>query len=146
MSKLIDLIYYNASIEAIKADLYDNRDNKDYVQVVDEWGKNAFMYACMKGNTESVKLLLEADADVNVVDRYGCNAFMYACMNGKTEVVKLLLKENADVNVVDELGRTPLNIAEQYHRTTIVELLNNHNKPNNYIMANGQKYQLLKEE
>lgn len=142
MSKLIDLIYDNASIEAIKADLYANRDNKDYVNIV-KWGKTAFMYACAFGNIESVKLLLEANVDVNAVDVCGGNALMYACINGETEVVKLLLEANADVNVVDCYGRTPLKIAEEYGHTEIVELLN---KPNNYIMFNGQKYKLVKEE
>ena len=143
MSNLINLIYSKASIEAIKADLYDNRHDKNYVNIVNEWGKTAFMYACAFGNIESVKLLLEANVDVNVVEVCGGNALMYACMNGETEVVKLLLEANADVNVVDGYGRTPLKIAEEYGHTEIVELLNNHN---NYMMFNGQKYQLVKEE
>lgn len=129
MSKLIDLIYDNASIEEIKADLYDNRHNKDYVNVVDIFGRNALIYACYNGNIGAVKLLLEANADVNIVNIYGGNAFIHACMNGKTEVVKLLLEANADVNIVDVYGRTPLKVAEEYGHTEIIELLNNHNQP-----------------
>jgi ankyrin repeat protein len=129
MSKLIDLIYGDASIEEIKADLYDNRYNKNYVNVVNGDSKTAFMYACILGHIGAVKLLLEANADVNVVDGWGDNAFMHACVLGKTEVVKLLLETNADVNVVVSCGRTPLEIAEEYGHTEIVELLNNTNKP-----------------
>jgi ankyrin repeat protein len=132
MSKLINLIYDNASIEEIKADLYDNRHNKDYVNVVDIFGRNALIYGCKNGKTEVVKLklLLEAGADVNIVDAYDMNAFMHACMKGNTESVKLLLAEDADVNVVDVYGRTPLKIAEEYGHTEIVELLNNAISPN----------------
>ena len=129
MSKLINLICDNASIQAIKADLYDNRHNKDYVNVVDVYGMNALMYACVNDNTESVKLLLAEDVNVNVVNRRGVNAFIYACMNGETESVKLLLEADADVNFVDGYGRTALKIAEEYGHTEIVELINNHNKP-----------------
>ncbi len=110
MSKLINLIYGKASIEEIKADLYDNRDNKNYVNVVDEWGKTALKWACIFGDTGVVKLLLEANADIHMVN--GC-------------------------------GMTALKIAKQNGRTEIVELLNNHN---NYIMFNGTKYKLVKEE
>ena len=59
MSKLINLIYDKASIEAIKADLYDNRDNKDYVNIVDEYGNTALTAACILGNIEVVKLFLD---------------------------------------------------------------------------------------
>jgi ankyrin repeat protein len=143
MSNLIKLIRNKASIEEIKADLYDNLGNEDYVNVVDGDSRTAFMYACILGNIGAVKLLLEANVDVNVVKVCGGNALMYACINGETEVVKLLLEANADVNIVDGWGMTALKIAEQNGHTEIVELLNNHN---NYIMFNGKKYKLVKEE
>ena len=142
MSKLIELIRANAYIEAIKANLWDHRHNKDYVNLVDEDGMTALMWACINGNIEVVKLLLENGADVNLVEKYSYNALICACFNGYTEIVKLLLEYNADVNMVNKWGMTALMWAEQNESTEIIELLNKHN---NYVMLNGKKYKLVEE-
>ena len=90
MSKLIDLICDNASIEAIKADLYDNRDNEDYVNVGWVDGRGALIWACVLGYTEAVKLLLEANADIHMVNGYGVTALKIAKQHGHTEIIELL--------------------------------------------------------
>ena len=125
MSKLNKLIRDKASIEALKDDLDKNRHNKNYVNLIDVFGMTALTWACGKGYTEAVKLLLENGANVNLVDTYDRTALMRACGNGYTEAVKLLLEANANVNIANEDGDTALKIAEQYGFTEIIELLNN---------------------
>ena len=142
MSKLIELILEKAGIEKIKANLWDHRHDENYVNMVDKYGMTALIYACRKGYTEVVKLLLEANADVNMVNKYGNSALMYACKDGYTEIVKLLLEANADVNIVDKYGNTALRYAERCECTEVIELLNKHN---NYVMLNGKKYKLVEE-
>ena len=140
MSNLSNLIRDKASIEAIKADLYDNRHDKDYVNVVDKDGTNALMCACAKGNTEIVKLLLTEDVNVNTVDTDGTNALMYACIYNRIEVVKLLIAKDADVNVVNKYGRSAFMHACIYGDTGVVELLKN---CNNYLILHGKTYKLV---
>ena len=94
MSKLIELILEKAGIEKIKANLYDNRHNKNYVNMVDKYGMNALMWACAKGNIEIVKLLLEVGANVNIVDKYGNTALKIAEQYERTEAIELLNKCN----------------------------------------------------
>lgn len=54
-----------------------------------------------QGNTEIVKLLLEAGADVNAKDIYGNTALMYSSEYGYTEIVKLLLEAGSEVDPND---------------------------------------------
>ena len=105
MSKLIDLICDNASIEAIKADLYDNRDNEDYVNVGWVDGRGALIWACVLGYTEAVKLLLEANADIHMVNGYGVTALKYAEQNRHTEIVELLNNHNNHNNYIMVNGK-----------------------------------------
>ena len=128
MTTLIELICTNAPTEEIKDDLHKHRHNKNYVNIVDKYGINALMVACIYNKIETVKLLLEANADIDFANEYGCTALMVACGNGYTEIVKLLLTANADIDIVDKNGTSALKIAELYEYNEIVELLNNFKK------------------
>ena len=142
MSELFELIRTGASTEAIKANLHENKHNKDYVNLVDEYGTSALMYACGDGYTEAVKLLLEANADVNIANKFGDTALMCACLFNRIEIVKLLLEANADIDIIGEYGRSALMWAGLYKHTEIIELLNN---CNNYVIFNGEKYKLVED-
>ena len=128
MTNLTELICTNAPTEAIKANLDENKHNANYVNLVDKYRINALMFACMRGNIEALKLLLQYNADVNFANEDGYTALMCACSSSYTEIVKLLLEANADVNTVDKYGRSALKIAELYERTEAIELLNNFKK------------------
>ena len=70
------------------------------------------MYACVKGDLENTKKILEEKKgtvwDVNV---YGDSALSYACLGKSIELVKFLISADADVNHVNSLGDTPLHMA-----------------------------------
>ena len=53
--------------------------------------------ACQLGSLEDVKLLLEAQADVNVETYAGCTPLHAASQGGHFEIVKLLLAAGADI-------------------------------------------------
>ena len=56
--------------------------------------------AAKGGQTEKVKALLEAGADVEAKDNDGETVLMVAAVGGYTDVVRTLLEAGADVNVL----------------------------------------------
>ena len=102
MSNLIKLIRANASIEEIKADLYANRDNKDYVNMVDEHDINALMWACRYNRIEVFKLLLAEDADMTLLNKYDESALKISRQPGYNEIVWLLLEDSINIPMARE--------------------------------------------
>ena len=51
---------------------------------------NALMYASIKGHSNFVELLLNAQADPNIQNSYSWTALMTACSKGHFKVVELL--------------------------------------------------------
>ncbi len=60
------------------------------------------------GDTQRVKLLLKAGADVNLRDSSGLAPLFSATSRDDAHCVKILLEAGADVNKVDNFHRTPL--------------------------------------
>lgn len=57
---------------------------------------------------ENVRVLLDADADVNAMDEEGRTPLMLAAGSGQSAVVSELLRHLAQPNLVDKVGRTAL--------------------------------------
>ena len=71
------------------------------VNVKDNHDWTALMYAAYYGNTEIIKLLLSAGADVNTENNYNdWTALMLAKKNGHSEIVKLLIDSGAKKNLL----------------------------------------------
>jgi len=63
------------------------------------WGEvryTALMNESQYGNTEIVRLLIEARSDVNMQDNEGYSALKVALNNGHTEIVQLLKEAGAE--------------------------------------------------
>lgn len=88
----------------------------------DDLGETPLIYACLDGNTEMVKLLLEYKAKPNQYENnITCrNALHCAIYSKKVEIVKLLLDNGANPNKVEE-GRdgfyTPIELAIMYDKS-----------------------------
>ena len=113
----------NDNSEVVKAllDVGADVDVKD-----DHYGNTALMYAAMYSgddtlqdlrngfvdmvkNSEIVRALIEAGADVNVKNNRGNTALMYEAMSRKNpEIVKVLLEAGAEVNAENDSGYTAL--------------------------------------
>ena len=79
--------------------------------------------ACYYGDTETVKKLLAAGANVNAKNKDGVTALSFASDRGHLDIVKILLGNNADVNARSNIGSTPLMNAAFMGHVQIVELL-----------------------
>ena len=101
---------------ALESGLFD-------VNMKDNDGKTALMYAVDRGDYNTVKLLLDNGADVNMKYNYGRTALMYAVDRGDYNTIKLLLDNGADVNMQNKYGRTALMYAVGREDYNTVKLL-----------------------
>ncbi|CAG2061266.1 unnamed protein product [Timema podura] len=70
------------------------------------------MLAVSHGRLDTVKLLIEAGADININDEDGSTALMCAAEHGHIDIVKQLLSQpDCDVTFTDCDGTTALDIA-----------------------------------
>jgi len=96
-------------------------DAKANLNVKDNtYGKTALMYAAGSVNTETLKLLLDAGADINATSNEGWTALCYAVLARLTDTIKLLIDAGVDVNLGN---KTPLSIATSNKNTEAIELL-----------------------
>lgn len=82
--------------------------------------------AIQSSDSNQVRKLLAAGADVNVVNKYGWTPLMIASQYGNTSIIKILLEAGADINVRTPMGVTPLSIATQNGQIHVARLLREH--------------------
>ncbi len=101
----------------------------DDINARDRFGHTPLHWACLKGQLDTVKWLIEKGANINA--RSDCipgeNAGIYpihcAAESGSVEIVKLLLKKGAKIDAKKSNGETPLVIAVDKGRQHLVEVL-----------------------
>ena len=74
-------------------------------------GLTALVFAARHGDFETVRILLDADADVNQVTEYGWTALLTATQNRYYRLGRYLLEHGADPAIANKGGWTPLYIA-----------------------------------
>lgn len=81
-------------------------------------GQTAQYWACVMGNVDIIKVLIDHKADVNKADPNGISPLHIACMACDKKAVKLLINHGADKNLRDKDGDTRVDIAytEKYQR------------------------------
>lgn len=87
-------------------------------------GLNPLQAACINGQLQLVKLLLEYGADVNATTpEKSETALHFAAMCGKDQLISLLLDNHAVIDVKDAHGLTPMLYAQRGGHQKVVELL-----------------------
>ena len=85
----------------------------------DKWlppgGLTPLLFAARDGKVDSVRVLLDARADINLVDPDRHTPLILALNNGHYDVAGLLIERGADVNVEDKVGQTALYAAVDGH-------------------------------
>ncbi len=79
--------------------------------------------AAKEGDTETVKTLVAAGADVHPQNEFGQTALMQAAFRGNTDTVHALVAAGADVHAKDRDGETALMQAAWHGHTAIVQIL-----------------------
>ncbi|XP_047416186.1 cortactin-binding protein 2 isoform X3 [Sciurus carolinensis] len=88
-----------------------------------EDGHSALYSAAKKGHTDCVRLLLNAEAQVDAADKNGFTPLCAAAAQGHFECVELLIAYDAHVNHAAARGQTPLYLACKNGNKECVKLL-----------------------
>jgi ankyrin repeat protein len=121
-------------LERIACSNFDQTGRQQLAARVKEWPQdrqgiinNAFVYACMHGQIEAAKLLLQKGAEINVVPGgfdYAGTGLHYSALNGQRAMVKFLLQQGADCDVKDtKVGSTAAGWAEHGGHPELRDLL-----------------------
>jgi ankyrin repeat protein len=94
----------NGDVAYLKAHL-----SKAELEARDRRGASPLMHAAAFGNLETVRLLLDAGADVNAHNDFDATALLWSARD--PDKARLLIERGANVNVQSRQGRTPLMIA-----------------------------------
>jgi ankyrin repeat protein len=101
--------WYQAIRENKISDLKAMASSKAAVNVTDSRGTTPLMQAAAIGSLASLKILLDAGADVNARNGLEITALIYGASDA--EKAKLLVAAGADVNAKSKIGRTALIVA-----------------------------------
>ena len=91
----------NGDVPTVKRHL-----TKAEVNASDGRGVTPLMHAAAFGNVETLRVLLDAGAEVNARNRADATALLWAA--GDVEKARLLIERGADVTIPSKQGRTPL--------------------------------------
>jgi len=86
-------------------------------------GMTPLMRAALLAETEFVKILLEAGADVNQLNDDMNSALWFACVSESVEIIKLLVEHGIDLNNSNVNGATSLIYASSAGKYLVVETL-----------------------
>ena len=79
-------------------------------------GLTPLLFAVREGSFESVKVLVDAKADVNQTSGDGSSPLLVAVLNGRYDMARYLIDKGAKVSLANQKGWTPLYLAVK-HRT-----------------------------
>ncbi|KAM5303756.1 cortactin-binding protein 2 [Glossophaga mutica] len=88
-----------------------------------EDGHSALYSAAKNGHTDCVRLLLNAEAQVNAVDKNGFTPLCAAASQGHFKCIELLIAYDADINYAADGGQTPLYLACKNGNKECIKLL-----------------------
>jgi ankyrin repeat protein len=89
----------------------------------DDHGNTPLLYAARFGQSSTVRLLIEAKADVNGAGQNGRTAAYFAASHGDVGLLQALIGAKADVDIACGYGITPVSIAAEGMHLSVVELL-----------------------
>jgi ankyrin repeat protein len=69
------------------------------------------MRACLNGNEQTSKILVEHGADINATNCNGQTPLFLSCRENHSKTINFLLDIGVDINQPDNKGNTPLMLA-----------------------------------
>ena len=104
----------------------NNNNNKFLIDIncQDKNGFTALIFACLKNNSELIKILLKYNPDINLVTNIeGRACIYYLLLNGSIENFKMILDKNPDLNIVDYYGYSVINASIDLDKMDFFNLL-----------------------
>lgn len=92
------------------------------INVSDKYGMTPFMFACRKGFTAIVRLLIN-EVSFDAVDNQGCTPIFHAIEHNHADIVKLLVDAGVNVTIANNKGYTPKQVAEFHGFYDLLEFL-----------------------
>ncbi len=105
----------------IKKGAYINAKGTDKKQQI--FNLSPLIAASANGNIDIVKLLLEANANIDITDDRGLTPLMAASQHGFNDVIKALLVYGADIYFKGNYGMNAIDLAKQNSMAETIELL-----------------------
>lgn len=119
-----DNSFFEAAVNGQFVKIMKLLENGIDVNLKDQEGRTALMYAAFNGHTAIMEKLIEKGASVNLRDAYGRTALMLASSGPFPTAVKLLLDHRADPDMADgEEHFTALMYAAAEGQLEIVQIL-----------------------
>ena len=72
---------------------------------------------------DTIKVLIQAGADINQTDNEGNAALYYSLDSGDAGLARYLIKKGANYNQPNNQGKTPVQIAVEKGFDTVLELM-----------------------
>lgn len=96
--------------------------------ITNRYGGIALIPACERGHESTVRILLDAGAEVNHINDLGWTALHEAIVlsdggAAHQRIIRMLLDAGADVTIPDSEGVLPIDLARGMGHTAIVEIL-----------------------
>ena len=107
-------------------------------------GATALFLAAQAGNTEVVKLLVDAGTDVDIANENDATPLFIAAREGHLEVVRLLLEAGADPTASNKNAVTPQDIAFRKDHTEVAALINSYAQKKVYNRSDDVLKKILK--
>ena len=96
---------------------------KANTKIKNNFGDNAFFKAVSSGNTELVRILLDAGVDINDKDKYNKTGLMNAITYGYDGIAELLINKCNDLNIADFNGESAVIYAVKYNKLNLIPLM-----------------------
>lgn len=101
-------------------------EKKANIEIANNNGFTAIMFAARVGLISIVQYLLQAGAKVNKVNNKGRSALHYAVLHDKPKTASLLLNNGADIDIKTNQGETVIDMAASKKNSVLVNLLISH--------------------
>lgn len=108
--------------------------------LVDEHGKNAFMYAIEQGFVSIVEQLIDLQ-DLSQKDQQGNGLMHFAVLSNSSAMIALLFKYDCKAKVVNELGQTPYRLALKHGAFIAKKTLEQHGIKE---LSEGEQYNKIR--
>jgi|SRR6185312_4116324 len=110
--------------------LLDKGADANYKAARGEFQLSLLIVSVNNQDIQTVKLLVDHNAEINWKDWFKTTALMYAAQKGNVEIISYLLKHGADIHAHDDQGNTVLTAAKEGNHPEAIKLIEDNLRSN----------------